>query len=256
MRLLAPMLAAVALAASACGGDVVSLDPVAKAADATTSQTSEHVRIAGTVTAANGTRIVMTGTGDFQNSPQLGALNMTIATASKTITITEVLKDWTIYMSSPLFSGQLPGGKTWMSLDLQKAGKALGVDFSTLGGQTPASTLQQLKAAGNVVRVGAATIDGVATTQYRATIDISKLPNGKKLLQLTQVSYEPVQVYVDKAGLLRRIHIAYTSSASGTADMTMDYSNYGEAVSAVVPDASQTYDMTDVAGHALKPIGG
>ena len=57
MRLLVPMLAAVALAASACGGDVVSLDPVAKAADSTASQTSEHVQITGTITAANGTRV-------------------------------------------------------------------------------------------------------------------------------------------------------------------------------------------------------
>ena len=256
MRLLAPVLVAVALAASACGGDVVSLDPVAKAADTTASQTSEHVQIAGTITAANGTKVVMAGTGDFQNSPQLGSLTMTIGASSKTIAMTEVLKGWTIYMTSPLFSGQLPDGKTWMSLDLEKAGKALGIDFSSFTGQTPASTLQQLKGAGDVVRVGTATINGVATTQYRATIDVTKIPNGKKLLQLTQVSYEPVQVYVDKAGLLRRIHIAYSSPVSGTADMTMDYSNYGETVTAVVPDASQTYDMTDVAGHALKSSGG
>src|SRR5206468_8238903 len=106
------------------------------------------------------------------------------------------------------------------------------------------------------VRVGAATIDGVATTQYTATIDVSKIPNGKKLVQLAQLSYQPVQVYVDKAGLLRRIHMAYSSPASGTADMTIDYSNYGEAVTAVVPDASQTFDMTDAASGALKSIRG
>ena len=256
MRLLAPILVAVALAASACGGDVVSLDPVAKAADTTSSQASEHVEIAGTITAANGTRVTMTGTGDFQNAPQLGSLTMTIGSSAKTIAMTEVMKDWTIYLTSSVFAGQLPDGKTWMSLDLQKAGKALGIDFSSLGGQTPASTLQQLKGAAHVVRVGPATINGVATTQYRATIDVSKIPNAKKLVQLQQLSYQPVQVYVDKAGLLRRIHMAYTSPVSGTADMTMDYSNYGEAVTAVVPDASQTYDMTDVAGHALKPISG
>ena len=256
MRLLVPVLAAVALAASACGGDVVALDPVAKAADTTATQTSEHVQIAGTITAANGTRVVMSATGDFQNSPQLGSMTMTIGSSSTTITMTEVMKDWTIYMSSPLFSGQLPDGKTWMSLDLQKAGKALGIDYSSFTGQTPASTLQQLKGAGQVVRIGTATINGLETTEYRATIDVTKIPNGKKLLQLTQLSYQPIQVYVDKAGLLRRIHMAYTSSVSGTADMTIDYSKYGEAVTAVVPDASQTYDMTDAAGHALKSIGG
>lgn len=256
MRLLVPLLAAVAVAASACGGDVVSLDPVAKAASTTASQTSEHVQIAGTITAANGARVDLAATGDFQNSPELGSLTMTVGSSAKTISITEVMKGWTIYMSSPLFSGQLPDGKTWLSLDLQKAGKTLGVDFSSFAAQTPASTLQQLKAAGHVVRVGAATIDGVATTQYTATIDVSKIPNGKKLVQLAQLSYQPVQVYVDKAGLLRRIHMAYSSPASGTADMTIDYANYGEAVTAVVPDASQTFDMTDAASGALKSIRG
>jgi len=256
VRALLPILAAIALAASACGGDVVALDPVAKAATTTSGQVSEHVQMTGTITAATGERVVLTGAGDFQNSPQLGSFTMTIAAGSKSFAMTEVIKDWTVYMTSPLLAGKFPGGKTWMSLDLKKAGKTLGVDFSSLTSQTPSQMLDQLKAAGQVVRVGPATVNGVATTQYRATIDISKLPNGKKLQQLAQISYKPVQVYVDKAGLLRRVHIEFSSPLSGTAAMTTDYSNYGEAVSVVVPDDSRTYDATDDADQALKAFGG
>jgi hypothetical protein len=256
VRALLPILAAIALAGSACGGDAVALDPVAKAATATSGQTSEHVVMTGSVTGPTGERLTLTGSGDFQNDPQLGTLTMTIGAGSKALAMTEVIKDWRMYMTSPLFSGLLPAGKTWMSLDLHSAGKRLGIDFSSYTGQTPSQTLEQLKAAGQVVRVGPATIGGVATTHYRATIDVSKIPNGKKLAQMAGLTYKPVDVYIDKAGLLRRIQMGYSSTVGGTASMTMDYSNYGEAVNVAVPDDSVTYDVTDETNKALKSFGG
>jgi LppX_LprAFG lipoprotein len=244
VRFLLPLLAAIALAASACGGDTVSLDPVAQAADTTAKQTSEHVEFTATGTGADGTRLSMSGSGDFQNDPQLGELTLSFAGAGGSSSIHEVMKDWTIYMSSPLFSRFLPDGKTWMSLDMKKATKAFGVDITSMSSQSPAQTLEQLRKSGSVARVGRARIDGAVTTHYRATVDLSKVPNGDKIVKLTGVRSEPVEVWVDRGGLLRRVQIAYSAPAQGSVRMQMDFSHYGEPMYVQVPDDAVTFDAT------------
>lgn len=251
MRILLPLLAAIALAASACGGDAVSLDPVAKAADTTVKQTSEHVEFTATGAGADGMRIAMSGSGDFQNDPQLGELTLSFASGSGSSSIHEVMKDWTIYMTSPLFSRFLPDGKKWMSLDMKKATKALGIDITSFSSQSPTQTLEQLRQSGSVARVGRARLDGVATTHYRASVDLSKVPNGEKIVKLTGVKYEPVEVWVGRDGLVRRVVVSYSAPAQGGLKMQMDFSHYGEPVYVQVPDASQTFDATAAAKNAL-----
>ena len=134
----------------------------------------------------------MTGSGDFRNDPTARPHDVALRRGGTTTgEITEVMKGWRIYMTSPLFARQLPQGKTWMSLDLQKAGKAAGVDFSSLSAQTPGQTLEQLKASGDVTKVGTETLDGVETTHYTATLDPAKIPNGARLQKLTAPRTSP-----------------------------------------------------------------
>jgi hypothetical protein len=243
LRALLPVLAAIALAASACG-DTVSLDPVARAAETTTKQTSEHIELSMTATGPDDSRMSMNGSGDFQNDPQLGELTLAFASGSGSSSIHEVMKDWTVYMTSPLFAQHLPDGKTWLSLDMKKATKAFGFDITSMSGRSPGQMLDQLRSSGSVVRVGRARIDGVATTHYRATIDLSKVPNGKKLVELTGIATEPVDVWVGSDGLVRRVVTSYSGPASGSVRMTMDFSNYGVPVDVQVPDDSVTFDAT------------
>src|SRR4051812_27331789 len=95
------LLLPIALVLAACGGDVVSLDPVAKAADSTSKQGSEHVEFAASVGAA-GRLVRMTGSGDFSNDPQLGQMTLRFTTGATSYEMREVIDDWTVYMSSPL----------------------------------------------------------------------------------------------------------------------------------------------------------
>ena len=169
------LLVLVAAGLTACGGDTLAVDPVAQAADTTAKAGSEHVEFLG-VSTVQGQKIRMTGSGDFRNDPQLGRMTLRFTGGTTTGEITEVMKGWRIYMTSPLFARQLPQGKTWMSLDLQKAGKAAGIDFSSLSAQTPGQTLEQLKASGDVTKVGTETLDGVETTHYTATLDPGQDP--------------------------------------------------------------------------------
>jgi hypothetical protein len=245
--------ALLACVCTACSG-TTSIDPVAQAADKTGAQGAEHVRFTGAIDSGL-THVSIAGNGDFQDDPQVGQLTVGFRSGSRSGTMREVVKSWTVYLTSSLFTGSLPEGKRWLSLDLQKAGKAAGVDFSRVAAQTPGQTLDQLRAGGRVTTVGTPTLSGVRTTHYRVIIDPSKLPDGDRIERLTHVQYGPVEVFVSSDGLVRRVHIVFSEApAEGTltyTTMTMDFSRYGESVRVPTPPAVDTFDETDAATELL-----
>jgi hypothetical protein len=232
-----------ALPLTACGS---SLNAVAKAATKASTSGSEHVSLKGTVSTA-GQAVSMDGTGDFQSSPKLGAMQLTLGVAGKKIAMDEVLKGTTVYMRSPVFSSNLPSGKTWVSVNLASAAKKLGVNLAQYTQQDPTDILAALKKAGSVAKVGSETVAGVDATHYRATIDLEKTPNGKQLEKQTNLKSLPVDVWLDGNNLLRRMTMKYNAGTASTA-MQMDFSNYGEPVDVQVPSASETVDMTKLGG--------
>lgn len=231
------------LALTACGATSAVSTPVAQAATKTAGKGSEHVAYTGTVSVA-GQAMHMTGTGDFQNDPPLGALSLTMDGAGQHASVDTILDGSTIYMRSPLFAKLLPSGK-WLALDLKKAGRQLGVDVTQFAQQSPTDTLAALEKAGSVTKVGDETIDGVQTTHYRAQLDPSKVP------ALKQTSPVPVDVWIDGDGLLRRLTESFSASAGGRTEatsLTMNFSNFGEQVNVHVPSADETLDMTKLGG--------
>ncbi|HZP73929.1 MAG TPA: LppX_LprAFG lipoprotein [Gaiellaceae bacterium] len=248
-------LAATALLAAGCG-DTVSLDPVARAADVTVKQTSEHMTMSATITSGTQT-VTEAGTGDFQNNPNLGSLTLVATGAGRAITMNAVLDSTTVYMSSDAFANQLPNGKTWLKLDYGKTLSSLGLKTSALTSTSPSDALAQLQASGKVTDDGPATIDGVATTHYTTILDPSRAAAVEKATKV-DVAYGPVEVWVDGQGLVRRMHTTSLEQASATVpqettfSMTMTFSNYGEAVHAAVPPDSEVYDATGLATALLK----
>ena len=165
--------------------------------------------------------VVMTGTGDFQNSPQLGSLTMTIGVVAKTISMdrgdarTRIgLHDLRPPSPAAARAGKDAGCQAGPPEGRKGARHQLLVAHRADAGLDAHSSS---RAPGTSCESATATINGVATTQYRATIDVTKIPNGKKLVQLNSSPTSRVQVYVDKAGLLRRIHMAYTSPVKAAA---------------------------------------
>lgn len=254
---LALLLVPLVLIAAACG-DTVSLDPVAKAATESTKQVSEHMHLTAQVT-VGARQVTMSGDGDFRNDPALGQIAVAVNAGGTATTMREVMSGTKVYLSSDLFKDKLPGGKMWLGVDLAKAGKALGVDMSTLSSQSPASTLQQLEATGRVTKVGEESLDGVATTHYTATIDPAKLAKLKRALHV-QVTYHAVDVWVDGQNLVRRLHLSYSQTAgnatpASSTDMIITLSHYGEPVDVSVPSDADTYDATASATNAIQNGG-
>jgi hypothetical protein len=256
------LLALLVLPLAACGGGSKSsgkpsnMTPVAyiKSSAARTAQTpSEHVTLKGSLTVGT-TLVTIDGTGDFDNAGKRGSMHADFSAGGLSGTLDEVLDGTTIYLQSPLLTSNLPKGKTWLKLDLRKAAPK-GVDLSALTTQSPTRLLSQLQAAGNVTTVGSETINGAATTHYRAKLDLSKLP---KVAALAKATYAPLDIWIGKDdGYVHRMHLAYTlkvaNASAQSIAVTVDFSDFGKSVSVSVPAASATADGT---GQAIPGLGG
>jgi hypothetical protein len=239
-------------------GDTVSLDPVAKAAEVSSKQASEHMSITASTT-VGGRVVSFSGEGDFQNRPELGSLTMSVPGQATDVVV--IQSGTKMYMTSDAFRGQLPDGKSWLAMDMEKIRKTLGVSSPSMSSQSPTDMLAALRAAGDqVTKVGPETIDGIATTHYTAVVDPARAAKVNSALGTAigeTVTYQPIDVWIDSEGLVQRMHIAYamTGSAlpSSVNDMTMTFSSYGESVNVKVPPSWETYDATSAAASVFKP---
>jgi len=261
MRRAALLAAAAPLLLAACGGSssssssTVTLTPVAyvkQAAKQSSQASSEHVDLKGVVTEP-GTTFALTGSGDFDNAKKLAQLTIHANLQGLDMQIDGVMDGTTVYFKSPIFAAALPAGKSWLKLDLEKAGQAGGVDLSQLLGQDPAQAFAQLQASGRVTKVADETIDGVDTTHYRGRIDPAKLPQAAKIKALANAKYGPYDVWIGKDdGLVHRVKSSYTAQGRGVA-LTMNFSDFGKDVSVDVPPADETVNATK---KSLPGLGG
>ena len=176
-----------------------------------------------------------------------------------------------VYMRSALFDQSLPAGKRWLKFDIKAIGKQAGFDAGVLlnqgGSQDPTQVLAYLKAAsGDVTRVGSETVRGVATTHYKATIDFRKVPDSapadqraavrrsiEQLIELSGASTAPIEVWIGKDGLARRI---VTTSTTGTEAQRIklrqrvELYDFGTKVDVAIPPASAVTDFGDLTGFS------
>jgi hypothetical protein len=152
---------------------------------------------------------------------------------------------------------QLPNGKSWVKVDLERALKKLGMDFANLGiGQSPTGALAQLRGSANTQKVGTETIDGVRTTHYRGTVDVQDAlgratAKERKALQrlLDEAKAHGVDatstthdVWVGDDGLVRRL----TEQVGSVGHVTITFSDYGAPVQIEAPPADETTDLSDL----------
>ncbi len=261
MKRLALLLVAAPLALAACGGSSSSApktDPVAyvkQAATKTADLKSEHMNMTATVSAGSSMNLTLGASGDFVNAAQQGTMTMNMGVGGRNLQMKAILDGTTMYAQSPMFSSQLPTGKSWMKIDLKKAGDS-SMNFSSLSSQSPTQLLQQLEAAGSVKSLGTESIDGVDTTHYQVTnLDFAKLPHGAKLDALAHPSFGPIDVWIGNSdGYVRRESLSFTYSVagqSGSMKARVDLSKFGEPVDVTIPPSSEVFDATSLASGGL-----
>ena len=276
-------LAATGVVATGCGASA-TVDPVAQAAEATQQLPGAQLRFTERLSGAALTQpVAITGAGfinqrqrsgqlefDFSQIPGASALR-----SDKTALL--VFQSSVVYAKIGFLSGKLPGGKPWIKIDLQKAGQAAGIDLSQLasaGGSDPSQYLSYLRATGSVTKVGSETVNGAATTHYRAVIDLNRVvdrlpPSQRAAVQTGVAQLEkaagtsslPVDTWIDAQRRVRRVQFALhlnTLGAGGAVNglITVDFLSFGPTPAVTAPPASDVYDASAVAAAGLKKAGG
>ena len=152
------------------GGGGGALSPIAQAAEQTADVPGAHYSGTGTGTFAGGT-VEMQFDGAYNGEADRSQIEMQFqasGAAPLSGTITGVADGTDMYMTSPLFAGQIPDGATWMKLDLSE----FGGDQGAASGVDAREMLEQLRAVAPGARaVGSDKVRGVKTTHWSATID-------------------------------------------------------------------------------------
>jgi hypothetical protein len=279
-------IAAVALSVTGCGGgsgsssSALQLDPVSAAATKTAKSGGARVDFAFSMSSpelAGGKAIALRGHGIMDDgsadlSIDMGSLFSKLgAPSSMPSTLREISLeedgDYVFYLS---FGGvPVLGGKPWIRVDLTHAYKKFGLNLSDLaspGAMDPSQLLTMLEGVGTVQTVGSATIGGVATTHYRATIDFAKLlqekaagsPAFQALVSSTGLKTVPADVWIDGKGLLRRLAMTFSLHVDGGSlrmQMAESLSDYAINASVTAPPSSDVYDATSTFLNGLNGFG-
>jgi hypothetical protein len=233
------------------------VDPVAAAAIRSSDAPGYRERVTVTMSSSSGTGFTEIGTARVDPSVPAVSIRATMTfpdlpqvtqeLGSNTLSFSAVLDRATMYMKLPAsLMGQLSTlGKSWISVDF---GKLLHVpEASSLfngASSDPAEMLDFLRAASDsIVSEGQQVIDGVETTKYDATVDLSRVADTlptvdqpaiqQDIAELEQqgvpTSY-PVAVWVDAHKLVRRFEMTMDMTVEGqSVDMTTaaDIFDYG-----------------------------
>ncbi|HSO98735.1 MAG TPA: hypothetical protein VLP43_07265 [Solirubrobacteraceae bacterium] len=286
----AVLVAAAAVTASGCGSSSVSnaIDPVAQAATVSNGAAGFRLNMTMQITSrALPQAITGRGAGAFSPASRTGQLNFTLqlpkaaaaAFGSSGFGFQEVVEGQTVYLKLPAaLAARLPGQKPWLKVDLAQVGKAAGLSGlgSLLNNPTsgnPAQLLQYLRAtSGRITKVGTAQIQGVSTTQYRASIDLAKYPNlvapakraaARQAIQqleaMTKLSSIPMNVWIDQQHLVRQLSMSFTeqlpTGAALQLSMAMQLSHYGPQPAPTPPRADQVGDLAAALGQKAGSTG-
>jgi hypothetical protein len=252
--LIACLLASLAVVpvATGCGADDFNPDVVDEAAEKTTGVGSMRMDFTATVAGQE-----LGGDGFFDMEAGRGEMSMEMPSAG---TFDVVLAGEAMYMRFPEeLRGSLPGDEEWARIDLGRAFADKGLDFGALmsaGGTDPTQSLQQLRGAGDVERVGEEEVRGVETTRYEAVVDLRKAlrevededarRSMQRAFELSGQKTLPIEVWIDDEGLVRRQRFEQVGAKGQPAvQMDMELYDYGASEEIEVPAASDTFDLTD-----------
>jgi hypothetical protein len=170
---------------------------------------------------------------------------------------------------SGLFGGGSGTGDKWLEIAPKTSGGSSA--FSNLGQSDPTQALGALeRVSDDVKEVGTATVRGVETKHYTATIDFAKAIDNAKIPKALRGKAEglfgngakapsvPVDVYVDADGHLRRMTLemnlgSFAAGATGatgasgvslpTITMTLDLYDFGTPVNVEAPPANEIVQL-------------
>jgi hypothetical protein len=150
----------------------------------------------------------------------------------------------TMYLNAPGLTGA-DGGKPWVQVGLAQYDQKEGT--SGLGSLSTGDLSQILgvlrQHSSSVTKLGSATIDGVATTHYRAMLTGTYTSTSSSGAPVSGTASWPVDVWVDGQGRLSQLRLQLPFFGIEMSN-TVTLSDYGSPVSVTPPPADQTANGT------------
>jgi hypothetical protein len=251
------------------GGDTLSLDPVARAADSTAKTQSSRFEFRASLDAGALGSFSFRGDGVFDGKGKKGWMNMhfrlppaaetQLGTSDPSI---EMIFDGSdglvMYMRSPLFAKIVPTGK-WVKMDVEKLAKKEGSDLGPLTNANqadPSQSLRFLMASNGARPLGMEKVRGVWTTHYSFNIDFKKIVKDDKALEALKMfsgsTSTPAEAWIDKQGRVRRLALTMTMGAQFGAPMAMsikeDLFDFGARAGVTPPEDDMVVDLSSLSG--------
>jgi hypothetical protein len=239
------------------GGEALTPRQIASAAQNTSSVGSLKADFT-----ISGAGVNSTGTGVFNTGKDSsGHMTMKITANGRDFSVDTVSAGNVLYMHSEALSQLgLPSGKTWLKLDVGQIAQQRGLDLGGLesSGPSPASALAYLFGSGKVETLGTESVQGVDTTHYKVTVDLDRAATQasgsvrqslRSALKAGGSAKQPVEVWVDGDGYVRKV--AYRPSTSGVQapTVTMELHDFGSPVTIKLPPSNSVVDfMTALQG--------
>ncbi|WP_341716169.1 LppX_LprAFG lipoprotein [Micromonospora sp. FIMYZ51] len=182
-----------------------------------------------------------------------------ITTSAENETITVRIIDTVVFVEIPADQRASMNGKSWMKMDPTASGEQQGLEFSKqLDDVDPAKQVKALLASEGVKVVGEETLDGTPTVHYTVTTPLGKYLEqvdpklrGPVEGQLTEQGVKEIKIdlWVDEQYRPRRAALVMGT----VTDMTIDYSDYGKAVTIETPPDAETLDLAKMIEEMQNP---
>jgi hypothetical protein len=242
-------------------------NPVAAAAERTAAVPGMRMKMTMTIDteAAGPTTIV--GKGAYNGESNLAEIAYSASSPQgEQLDFDAVLGEDAWYFRYPQFAAQMPEGKEWVKLEGFPGQK----EMSAPGVGSPDESLQMLRVTGAVQRLGQAKIGKTQTTHYRVTMTAAGIVNGLRSQGKDELAEQvessaaemvgPVhaEVFVTKAGMLRRMQLVSATLADGhavTTTIQADLFDFGIKPDVRIPEDSQVLDISPLLESKLDELG-
>jgi hypothetical protein len=165
-----------------------------------------------------------------------------------------------LYVRFPFLKKQMPKGKSWLKADIVEIGKAYGLDLDRLKETrrtNPEHMLDYLESAVGVRRIGTDLVRREVTTHYSTVVKaetiVEQSPKDqqkamRKYLRLMGVKTYPVDIWVDRDGVVRKlaIELEYKLPDGDYVKMkaSEEYFDFGVEVNIKPPPPKSVIDVT------------
>lgn len=158
-----------------------------------------------------------------------------------------IVLDGVIYQRFDTMTEAMGIDATWLAFDIDQLGPEYEDLLDQASSADPSEQLAYLREAGDVVEIGPSEINGVATTHYRAKVDLAALLEAQGLSDAGDVAagagVVPMDVHLDADGLVRRT-VTETEVDGIVVESTVDVLEYGITLDVVAPPADDTMDFS------------